>query len=79
MPFPKYNLTKIPDELTDEEVLLISDIGSTGIAAAEKANIQIGDTVVVFACGPVGLCAIAGARLKGAGLIIGVDGNIDQA
>ncbi|MFY0545643.1 zinc-binding dehydrogenase [Brevibacillus sp. H7] len=75
MPFPTYNLTKIPDGLSDEEVLLVADIGSTGIAAAEKANIQIGDIVVVFACGPVGLCAIAGARLKGASLIIGVDGN----
>lgn len=73
MPFPQYNLTKIPDELTDDEVLLVSDIGSTGIGAAEKANIQIGDVVAVFACGPVGLCAIAGARLKGAGFIIGVD------
>lgn len=75
MPFPNFNLTKVPDELTDEDVLLVTDIGSTGIAAAEKANIQIGDVVVVFACGPVGLCAIAGARLKGASLIIGVDGN----
>lgn len=75
MPFPNFNLTKVPDELTDEDVLLMTDIGSTGIAAAEKANIQVGDVVVVFACGPVGLCAIAGARLKGASLIIGVDGN----
>ncbi|MDQ0217735.1 zinc-binding dehydrogenase [Peribacillus cavernae] len=75
MPYPNYNLTKIPDDVSDEEVLMICDIGSTGIAAAEKANIQIGDVVVVYACGPVGLCAIAGARLKGAGLIIGVDAD----
>ncbi|WP_205620121.1 zinc-binding dehydrogenase [Cohnella thermotolerans] len=75
MPFPQYNLTKVPDELTDDEVLLVSDIGSTGIAAAEKAGIQVGDVVVVMACGPVGLCAIAGARLMGASTIIGVDGN----
>ncbi|CAN7598275.1 zinc-binding dehydrogenase [Peribacillus frigoritolerans] len=78
MPFPKHNLTKVPDVLSDEEVLLLTDIGSTGIAAAENAEIQIGDTVVVFACGPVGLCAIAGARLKGASLIIGVDGNSER-
>ncbi|UUZ96664.1 zinc-binding dehydrogenase [Paenibacillus sp. P25] len=78
MPFPEFNLTKVPDELSDEDVLLVSDIGSTGIAAAEKADIQVGDTVVVFACGPVGLCAIAGARLKGAGLIVGVDGNPER-
>ncbi|MCA1203693.1 zinc-binding dehydrogenase [Priestia flexa] len=75
MPFPQYNLTKIPDELSDEAVLLLTDIASTGIAAAENAQIQIGDTVAVFACGPVGLCAIAGARLKGASKIIGIDGN----
>ncbi|WP_424767556.1 zinc-binding dehydrogenase [Paenibacillus sp. sgz302251] len=75
MPYPRYNLTKVPDDVTAEEVLMISDIGSTGIAAAEKAEIQLGDVVVVYACGPVGLCAIAGARLKGASLIIGVDTN----
>lgn len=75
MPYPKYNITKIPDNLSDEEVLLLTDIGSTGIAAAENADIQIGDTVAVFACGPVGLCAIAGARLKGASKIIAIDGN----
>ncbi|MCM3771528.1 zinc-binding dehydrogenase [Priestia aryabhattai] len=75
MPFPQYNLTKIPDELSDEDVLLLTDIASTGIAAAENAQIQIGDIVAVFACGPVGLCAIAGARLKGASFIIGIDGN----
>lgn len=75
MPFPKYNLTKVPDELSDDEVLLLTDIGSTGIASAEKADIQIGDVVVVFACGPVGLCSIAGAKLKGASTIIAVDSN----
>lgn len=78
MPFPKYNITKIPDELSDEQVLLLTDIGSTGIAAAENAEIQIGDTVAVFACGPVGLCAIAGAKLKGASTIVAVDGNSER-
>lgn len=78
MPFPKYNITKIPNELSDEQVLLLTDIGSTGIAAAENADIQIGDTVAVFACGPVGLCAIAGAKLKGASRIIAVDGNEER-
>ncbi|WP_199256758.1 zinc-binding dehydrogenase [Alteribacillus sp. YIM 98480] len=78
MPFPQFNLTKIPDELTDNDVLMLTDIGSTGIAAAENAKIQIGDIVAVFACGPVGLCSIAGARLKGASLIIAVDGNQER-
>ena len=51
------------------------DIMSTGFVGAENANIKIGDTVVVFAQGPIGLCATAGARLLGATTIIAVDGN----
>ncbi len=73
VPYPQANLTPIPNELTDEQVVLLADIASTGFSASEKANVQIGDTVAVFAQGPIGLCATAGARLKGAGLIIGVD------
>ncbi|HDZ71331.1 MAG TPA: NAD(P)-dependent alcohol dehydrogenase, partial [Aurantimonas coralicida] len=59
--------------LTDEQVLMCPDIMSTGFGGAERGNIQIGDIVVVFAQGPIGLCATAGARMRGAGLIIGVD------
>ena len=51
------------------------DIMSTGFKGAENANIRIGDTVVIFAQGPIGLCATAGARLLGATTIIAVDGN----
>jgi isopropanol dehydrogenase (NADP+) len=69
------NLAPIPDGLTDEQVLMCPDIMSTGFKGAENANIRIGDTVVVFAQGPIGLCATAGARLLGASTIIGVDGN----
>ncbi|MGV2488406.1 UNVERIFIED_CONTAM: zinc-binding dehydrogenase, partial [Bacillus mycoides] len=65
----------IPDGLTDEQVLMCPDIMSTGFKGAENANIRIGDTVVVFAQGPIGLCATAGARLLGATTIIAVDGN----
>jgi threonine dehydrogenase-like Zn-dependent dehydrogenase len=61
--------------LTDEQVLMCPDIMSTGFRGAENANIKIGDTVVVFAQGPIGLCATAGARLLGATTIIAVDGN----
>ena len=67
------NLAPVPDGLTDEQVLMCPDIMSTGFAGAEKGNIQIGDIVVVFAQGPIGLCATAGARMRGAGLVIGVD------
>ncbi|SMF37566.1 Threonine dehydrogenase [Azospirillum oryzae] len=67
------NLAPVPDGLTDEEVLMCPDIMSTGFAGAERGNIRIGDTVAVFAQGPIGLCATAGAKLKGATTIIGVD------
>jgi threonine dehydrogenase-like Zn-dependent dehydrogenase len=56
-------------------VVLLADIASTGFSGAESAGIKIGDSVVVFAQGPIGLCATAGAKLMGAGLIIGIDGD----
>ena len=75
VPYAQANLAKIPDELTDEQVVLLADIASTGFGGAEAAGIKIGDSVVVFAQGPIGLCATAGAKLMGASLIIGVDGD----
>jgi threonine dehydrogenase-like Zn-dependent dehydrogenase len=69
------NLAKIPDELRDEQVILLADIASTGFSAAESAELKLGDSVAVFAQGPIGLCATAGARLKGAGLIIATESN----
>ncbi len=67
------NLAPIPEGLTDEQVLMCPDIMSTGFSGAESGNIRIGDTVAVFAQGPIGLCATAGARLMGASTIIGVE------
>jgi threonine dehydrogenase-like Zn-dependent dehydrogenase len=67
------NLAPVPDELTDEQVLMCPDIMSTGFSGAESAGIRIGDMVAVFAQGPIGLCATAGAKLGGASLVIGVD------
>jgi threonine dehydrogenase-like Zn-dependent dehydrogenase len=75
VPDAQANLASIPDGLSDEQVLMCPDIMSTGFKGAENANIRIGDTVVVFAQGPIGLCATAGARLMGATTIITVDGN----
>jgi threonine dehydrogenase-like Zn-dependent dehydrogenase len=75
VPNAQANLAKIPDELTDEQVVLLSDIASTGFGGAESGGIRIGDSVVVFAQGPIGLCATAGARLMGASFVIGVDGD----
>ena len=67
------NLAPVPDGLTDEQVLMCPDIMSTGFSGAESANIRIGDVVAVFAQGPIGLCATAGAKLSGASVVIGVD------
>lgn len=75
VPNAQANLAKIPDDLSDEQVVLLADIASTGISAAESGEVQIGDTVAVFAQGPIGLCATAGAKLKGAGLIIAVESD----
>lgn len=77
VPDAQANLSPVPESLSDEKVLMCPDIMSTGFAGAEAANIKIGDIVAVFAQGPIGLCATAGARLKGASLIIAVDG-IDE-
>ncbi|WP_412852097.1 NAD(P)-dependent alcohol dehydrogenase [Ectothiorhodospira shaposhnikovii] len=74
VPDAQANLSPVPDGLTDEQVLMCPDIMSTGFAGAESADIRIGDIVAVFAQGPIGLCATAGARLRGAGMIIAVDG-----
>jgi threonine dehydrogenase-like Zn-dependent dehydrogenase len=75
VPHAQANLAKIPDELSDEQVVLLADIASTGFSGAESGNVRIGDAVVVFAQGPIGLCATAGAKLMGASLIIGVDSD----
>jgi len=75
VPDAQANLAPIPDGLTDEQVLMCPDIMSTGFRGAENANIKIGDMVAVFAQGPIGLCATAGARLMGASTIIAIDGN----
>ena len=75
VPNAQANLAKIPDGLDDEDVLLCPDIMSTGFSAAERGKVRLGDAVAVFAEGPIGLCATAGARLAGASLVIGIDSN----
>ncbi len=78
VPDARANLAPIPDALSDEDVVLCCDIFSTGLSGAESGNIRVGDAVAIFAQGPIGLCATLGARLKGAALIIGVDGNSER-
>jgi len=75
VPDAQANLAKIPDSLTDEQVVLLADIASTGFSGAESGGVRIGDSVAVFAQGPIGLCASVGAKLMGAALVIGVDGD----
>jgi len=73
VPDAMVNLSPVPDGLSDEQVLMCPDIMSTGFGGAEAGGIRIGDTVAVFAQGPIGLCATAGVRLRGAATVIAVE------
>lgn len=73
VPYADVGPIKIESDLTDEQVLFLSDIFPTGYMAAENANIEKGDTVVVWGCGPVGQFAIKSAWLLGAGRVIAID------
>jgi len=75
VPDAKANLAPIPRGLADEDVMMCPDIFSTGLAGAESGGVKVGDSVAVFAQGPIGLCATLGAKLRGASLIIGIDAN----
>jgi threonine dehydrogenase-like Zn-dependent dehydrogenase len=73
VPFADVGTIKIPEGTLDEKVLFLSDIFPTGYMAAENCNIQQGDTVAVWGCGPVGQFAIASAKMLGADRVIGID------
>ncbi|MGH7825598.1 MAG: zinc-dependent alcohol dehydrogenase [Candidatus Binatia bacterium] len=73
VPFADVGTLKIPDGLPDEKVLFLSDIFPTGYMAAENCDIQQGDTIAVWGCGPVGQFAIKSAQLLGAERVIGID------
>jgi len=73
IPFANVGLIKLPDEITDDQAILLSDIFPTGYFGAHLAEIKAGNTVCVFGCGPVGLFAIASAKLLGAGRVFAVD------
>ncbi|HZR25669.1 MAG TPA: alcohol dehydrogenase catalytic domain-containing protein [Vicinamibacterales bacterium] len=78
VPDAKANLAPIPRGLADEDVMLCPDIFSTGLSGAESGNVKVGDSVAVFAQGPIGLCATLGAKLKGASLIVAIDPSRDR-
>lgn len=73
VPFASANLVKLPDEITDEQAIMLSDILPTGYFGADIAEIEPGNTVAVFGCGPVGQMVIASAKLMGAGRVFAVD------
>jgi threonine dehydrogenase-like Zn-dependent dehydrogenase len=78
VPFANVGLVPVPDEVSDDDAILISDIFPTGWQAARMADVHRGDTVAVLGCGPVGQFAIASAQLQGAGRVIAVDGIADR-
>jgi threonine dehydrogenase-like Zn-dependent dehydrogenase len=78
VPYAHVGLVKIPDEISDDQAILMSDIFPTGYFGADLAEIEDGDTVAVFGCGPVGQFAIASAKLMGAGRVIAVDKYDDR-
>jgi threonine dehydrogenase-like Zn-dependent dehydrogenase len=73
VPFADVGPIKVPSSLSDEQVLFLSDIFPTGYMAAENCNIQPGDTIAVWGCGPVGLFAIRSAFMLGASRVIAID------
>src|SRR5689334_4861616 len=75
VPFADHQLFKIPESIPDEQAVFLTDIFPTGYQAAEQCNIQTGDIVAVWGCGPVGQFAIRSAYLLGASLVIAIDDN----
>lgn len=73
VPFADIGPLKVPDSLDDEKLLFLSDVLPTGYMAAENCDIEEGDTIAVWGCGPVGLFAIQSAMLLGAARVIGID------
>jgi alcohol dehydrogenase len=78
VPHANLGMFTIPDGLTEEDVLFVGDILSTGCFGAENAKIEYGDTVAVMGTGPVGMCAMTTARLWGPSKIIAVDINQER-
>ena len=73
VPYADVGPIKVPEGLTDDQVLFLSDIFPTGYMAADNCNIQEGDTIAVWGCGPVGLFAIRSAFMLGAGRVLAID------
>jgi alcohol dehydrogenase len=73
VPYAQANLTPVPDEVTDEQAVVMTCVGSTGFGGVESSELRMGDTVAIVGQGPVGLAATVAARLRGAGYVITAD------
>lgn len=73
VPAARINLTPVPDEVRDEEIVLLADVASVALRASEAANVQLGDVVAIFAEGSLGLCGAIGAKLRGAAQVFVID------
>lgn len=78
VPFAHVNLVKLPDEVSDDQAILLSDIFPTAYFGADLADIEAGHTVAVFGCGPVGQFTIASAKMMNAGRVIAIDNLPDR-
>lgn len=78
VPYADVGPIKVPETLSDEQALFLSDIFPTGYMAAENANIRPGDTVAIWGCGPVGQFAIKSAWMLGAGRVIAIDNVMER-
>jgi len=77
-PFAAANLVPIPPSVTDEQAVMLCCVGTTGFGGVERADLRLGDTVAVVGQGPVGMSATIAARLRGASLIVVIDGMRDR-
>jgi threonine dehydrogenase-like Zn-dependent dehydrogenase len=78
IPFALIGLIKLPDDITDDQAIAMSNLFPSAWFGAEMAEIKDGDTVAVFGCGPVGLFSIVCAKLMGAGRVFAIDGLEDR-
>lgn len=78
VPFADVGALKVPESLSDEQVLFLSDIFPTGYMAAENAEIERGDVVAIWGCGPVGQFTIASAKMLGAEVVVAIDSNPER-
>lgn len=78
VPYAAANVVPVPDQVSDEQAVMLCDVASTGFSAVEAAGTRFGDIVAVIGQGPVGLAATVAARLSGAALVLGIDASSER-